>query len=204
MNKFALAITFAALTLTQAGAQDAPLAKVDVKPLKVSEVETPQFQAGNVGEKRWRPKKWLEADMEFDIKLPPAAGGRNGSLESMQVNFYVAMNAQTKDRKYIVLKGSFNFVDIPAAETCHALVYVSPATLRRVLQKDNFTAASDIKAWGFEVLVGGKLVAGDTSTPGKWWESTESFSIEDNVMLAKNETPFAILWGDYDVSAKKP
>lgn len=182
----------------------APAIKVDVKPLKIGQVDTPQFQAGNVGEKRWRPKTWLEVDMEFDIKLPQALGGRNASQDLLQVNYYVALNATTKDGKRIVIKGTFDYVDVPASETCHALAYVSPASLRRLLQKDNFSAASDVQGWGVEVLVGGTRVAGESSIGGgPWWEKTDLLSIESDVMLSKRETPFSILWGDYDVSTKK-
>lgn len=184
--------------------QDAVQVKVNAKKLKVSALETPQFQAPNVGEKRWRPKSWLEIDLEFDIRLPQSEGGRSGSLDTMKVNFYIAMNATSKDGKRQVLKGSFDYVDIPAGETNHALAFVSPATLRRVLQKDSFTATSDIQGWGYEIFVGGQRVAGDSSLGNApWWEKTDALSISDGVLLMKKETPFGILWGDYDVSAKK-
>ena len=143
---------------------------------------------------------WLELDMEFDIKLPAAAGGRDGSLASMTVNYYLAMNA-TKEGKRQVLKGSFNYVDIPAGEKCHALAFASPATLKRVLEKDNFTG-SDVVGWGVEVVVDGTVVAGDSSAGGKWWEKADGFLISENALLSKLDTPFNILWGDYDVQAK--
>jgi len=200
----ALAAALIAPALMTHGQTAAPAVKVDAKKLKISAIETPQFQAGNVGEKRWRPKSWLEIDLEFDIRVPQSEGGRSGSLDSMTVNYYLAMNATTKDGKREVLKGSFNYVDIPAATTCHALAFASPATLRRVLQKDNFTAASDVQGWGYEILVGGQRVAGDSSLGSSpWWEKTDSLNINDGALLMKQETPFSILWGDYDVSAKK-
>jgi len=142
-------------------------------------------------------------DLPFQIKLPNASGGRNGSLDSMTVNYFIGLNAQNKDGKFEVIKGSFNYVDIPASEDCHALAYVTPATLRRLLQKDGFTP-SDIKAWGYEVILGAERVAGDSSTGSPWWEKADALSINDGLMLSKTETPFGILWGDYDVSAKKP
>lgn len=204
MKRFTTALSVVVLGLGTLAAQDAPSAKVDIKPLKISSLETPQFQAGNVGEKRWRPKNWLEVDLEFDVKVPQSAGGRSGSLASMTVNYYLAMNVTNKEGKREIIKGSFNYVDIPASEVCHGLAYVSPATLRRILAKDNFVAASDVQGWGVEVLVDGKRVAGDSSIgKGAWWEKSDSFSMNEGVMLSKQETPFSILWGDYDVSAKK-
>jgi len=201
MKTSLLVLTAFALGLSGLQAQTPPAVKVDIKAPKFNSIQTPQFQAGNVPDKNWRPKSWLEIDMEFDIKLPPAAGGRNGSLGSMTVHYYLAMNAQTKDGKRQVLKGSFNYVDIPASEKCHALAFASPATLRRVLEKDNFSP-SDVAGWGVEVVVDGTVVAGDSSAGGKWWEKTESFAISENALLAKLDTPFSILWGDYDVQAK--
>ncbi len=202
----ALCTALASLTLLvlAADAQTGPAVKISTKKLKVSELETPQFQASNVGEKRWRPKKWLELDLEFDIRLPPAEGGRSGSLDMMTVNYYLAFNATTKDGKREVLKGSFNYVDIPAGETNHALAFVSPATLRNILKRDGFTAASDVQGWGYEILVGGERVAGDSSLGGgPWWEKADALNISEGGVLMKQETPFSILWGDYDVSAKK-
>jgi hypothetical protein len=202
MKSSILALSFVALTISALqGQTTGPAVKVDIKAPKFEATQTPQFQAGNVPDKNWRPKNWLQIDMEFDIKLPSAAGGRNGSLASMTVNYYLAMNATTKDGKRQVMKGSFDYVDIPAAEKCHALAFVSPATLRRLLEKDAFVP-SDISGWGVEVIVEGQRVAGDGSIKGPWWEKTDTLAINDNTMLPKKDTPFAILWGDYDVGVK--
>jgi len=201
MKSKLIALSYFALASSALFAQIAPTVKVDIKAPKFEPTQTPLFQAGNVPDKNWRPKNWLQIDMEFDIKLPTAAGGRNGSLASMTVNYYLAMNATTKDGKRQVLKGSFDYVDIPASEKCHALAFVSPATLRRVLERDNFTSA-DVSGWGVEVVVEGQRVAGDGSIKGPWWEKTDTLVINENAMLPKKDTPFAILWGDYDVGVK--
>jgi hypothetical protein len=202
MKSSLLALSFIAIAVSALQAQTAPAVKVDIKAPKLESTPSPQFQAGNVPDKNWRPKTWLQIDMEFDIKLPAAAGGRNGSLSSMTVNYYLAMSSTTKEGKRQVLKGSFDYVDIPAAEKCHALAFVSPATMRRVLEKDNFTPA-DVTGWGVEVLVDGQRVAGDGSpVKGPWWEKSDALAINDGAMLPKKDTPFAILWADYDVGVK--
>jgi hypothetical protein len=196
-----IALSFILLAASALQAQTPPAVKVDVKAPKIINIQTPQFQAGNTPARNWRPKEWLEVDVELSIKLPQAAGGRNGSLASLTINYYIAMNAQ-KDGKYQLLKGSLNYVDVPAGERCHALAYVSPATLRRVLEKDNFTAGSDMKAYAIEVVVDGQVVAGDTSVAGKWWEKTDAFIANESVILTRKDTPFDILWGDYDLPTK--
>lgn len=200
--KIYTALAILSFGVCTAGAQAPATVKITGGKLEIKAIQTPQFSASNVGEKRWRPKEWLEVDLPLQVKLAQSAGGRNGSLASLKVNYYIGLNAQTKDGKFEVIKGSFDYVDIPAAEDCHALAYVAPATLRRLLQKENFTP-SDIKAWGYEVIVDGQRVAGESSVGSAWWDKADSFSMNDGVMLAKTETPFGILWGDYDVSTKK-
>jgi hypothetical protein len=202
MKSFVFLAAVAALGMLPAVAQDSTVT-VKGKGLKVGGLETPQYQAGGVGDRRWRPKTWLELDLEFEVQLDRTAGGRDASLDSMQVNYYVAFNQKSPDGKTQFLKGTFNYTDIPSHENCHALAFVAPATLRKVLRKDQFTPSSDIQGWGYEILVNGKLVAGDTSIPGKkWWESDGVISV-DGSMLAKRDTPYSILWGDYDVGVKK-
>jgi hypothetical protein len=175
--------------------------KVKTSSPKVSSIQTPMFQAANTPNRNWRPKEWLEFDTEIAITLPASEGGRRGSLGSMTINYYVAMNAPTKEGKFPMLKGTINYLDIPAGEKCHALAYVTPATLQRVLGKSGFTT-SDVKAAAIEVVVEGTVVAGETTVPGRWWEKTESFEITENAVLSRKETPFDILWGDYDLPTK--
>lgn len=200
----ALAILTLGISAVNAQTADGPQVAVKSEKLAISTVETPQFQARNVGEKSWRPKNWMEIDLPFQIKLPESLGGRSGSLASMSVTYYIGLNAQTKDNKFEVIKGMLNYVDIPAGESCHALAYVSPASMRRLMSRDRFNTSSDIKAWGYEVLVDGKRIAGDSSTGSPWWDKADGFSFNDGIILAKSETPFGILWGDYDVNVKKP
>jgi len=203
MKNIYTALAILAISLNAANGQTAPAVKVDGGKLSIESQKTPMFQANGIKDKSWRPKDWMEIDFSFQIKLPQSAGGRKGSLDAMTVNYDIALNAQNKDGKFEVIKGTFNYVDIPAAEDCHALAYVSPATLRRILQKEGFIS-SDVKAWGYEVIVEGQRIEGKSSVGNKpWWETTDGFSFNDGVMLAKTETPFSILWGDYDVSAKK-
>lgn len=200
--KFYTALSILVIGLQAGLAQDADAVKVSSAKMAIANIKTPQFQS-DAPNKSWRPKDWLEVDLAFEVRLANELGGRSGSLASMTVNYYIGLNAQNKDNKYEVIKGSFNYSDIPSAEKSHALAYVAPATLRRLLMKDTF-GTSDIRAWGFEILVGGNRVGGDSSTGAAWWEKTDNLSINDGVMLTKSESPFGMLWGDYDVGVKKP
>jgi len=53
------------------------------------------------------------------------------------------------------------------------------------------------------VLVNGMRLGGKSTRAGAWWEATETLSMNDGALLSKQDTPFAILWGDYDVLVKK-
>lgn len=200
-----LALASSAYSQATAPAADAPKVKVDMKRVVPGEQGTPDFSAGNVNMKRWRPKKWFELDAEFEIKVPQDAGGRNGSFSGLQANVYLVFNAQTKDGKYEAAKATLTLTSVPASESCHVLAYVSPSDLRAILQRDTFTA-SDIRGWGIEFVANGQRLEGDGNpkpTAGNiWWEKTENLAFRDGVIKAKSETPFAILFGDYDVEAK--
>jgi hypothetical protein len=184
-------------------AEKPPAVKVKIKSVQVDEQQTPMLSVTNVKMKRWTPKNWVEVDVEFDIKLPEDAGGRKGTYPGLQMNIYVALQHMTKDNKREVLTGTLDLVDIPADEPCHALAYISPAALKAIFQKDYVTASSDIQGWGVEILAEGKVVAAKSSI-GKsaWWENKETFSIMTGLLLNKMQTPFANVFGDYDLAIR--
>ena len=184
-------------------AEKPPAVKVKIKSVQVDEQQTPMLSVTNVKMKRWTPKNWVEVDVEFDIKLPEDAGGRKGTYPGLQMNIYVALQHMTKEGKREVLTGTLDLVDIPADEPCHALAYISPAALKAIFQKDYVTASSDIQGWGVEILAEGKVVAAKSSI-GKsaWWENKETFSIVSGLLLNKMQTPFANVFGDYDLAIK--
>ena len=185
-------------------AEKPPAVKVKIKNVQVEEQPTPMLSASNLKMKRWTPKNWIEFDVEFDIKLPEDAGGRKGTYPGFQMNIYVALQHMNKEGKREVLTGTLDLVDIPADEPCHALAYISPAALKAIFQKDFITASSDIQGWGVEIIVDGKVVAGKSSV-GKtpWWENNkDAFAMTSGLLLNKMQTPFANVFGDYDVPVK--
>ncbi len=211
MNKFAWSIlTSFALTATSfgqapaAGADEKQQVAVNIKRVTLGEQPTPQYMVGNVKDKRWRAKNWVEVDVEYEIKLSKDLGGRVGTLPAMQLTIYLALQHSTPDgKKREVLQGTLDLINIPAGETCHSLAYVSPATMKLIFQKDTFTVSTDIQGYGVEFVVDGKVIRADSSV-GKtaWWENTESFALLQGLLLSKAQSPFALLWGDYDVPVK--
>ena len=180
-----------------------PAVKLRIKGVEVEEEQTPMLSVTNVKMKRWTPKNWIELDVEFDIKLPEDAGGRKGTYPGMQLNIYVALQHMSKENKREVIHGTLDLLDIPADEPCHALAYISPAALKAIFQKDTVTASSDIQGWGVEFVAEGKIIA-QKSSVGKtaWWDNKDSFAMMDGLLLNKMQTPFAAVFGDYDVPVK--
>jgi hypothetical protein len=199
-----IALTILVLATPWVGAQDATQVKVEVKGVKVEQQQTPQVQALNIVDKKWKPKNWLEIEVAFDIKLARDAGGRSGSLAAMDVKYFIGLNQKSEDGKNVVLSGTMSYKDVPADTACFGLAFVSPSTLKRILQKDN-AGKGDVVAHGVEVLVGGKRVASGSSTGSPWWFDantqglSDKFAFEDGAVLPKSKTPFAPFWGDYDL-----
>ncbi len=198
----------AALALMTASgtAQDAK-SQIRIKRVKIAmeQQQTPQIQASNIVDKRWKPKNWIEFDTEFQIDLPRTAGGEDGSFAALEFKYYAGVNAKNKEGKTIVLSGTVTYQNIPAHGDLHALAFISPSTLKRVLLKDNGGKA-DVAAYGVEIRVNGEVLAFASSNAAAWWmdaatkQLKDSFAFEDGGVLGKDKTPFAPFWGDYDVT----
>jgi hypothetical protein len=69
-----------------------------------------------------------------------------------------------------------------------------------LLEKNGFTGA-DVKAWGIEVYYNGAVAGWKSSTgPSRWWvDGAASLQPIEGLLLPKAKTPFAPLWGDYDL-----
>lgn len=183
--------------------EPAPEVKAKVKSVKMTEQQTPMFNVGNVRDKRWRPKNWIEVDVEFEIDLPQKAGGNKGTYPAMTLNIFLALNHKDTEGKRTVLEGSLNLVNVPAGEECHALAYVSPATMKLIFLKDNVLVSTDVQGYGVELMADGQRIAGDSKpVTGPWWESADQLAIQQGAILHKSQTPFATLWGDYDVPVR--
>lgn len=190
------AILLAALS-PAAGQEVSQEVKVNVKGVKVQAQNTPQFNVQNMVDKRWRPKTWLEIDVDFEARKAVNPQDKSPVVESLEFKYFVGLNKATADGKYVVLTATVNYSNIIEKEDQHALVFASPLALARILEKTSFTT-SDVKAIGVEIYRGGGLAGWYTSGGQRWWDKLEQFSVVDGVLLPKNKTPFAPLWGDYD------
>ena len=193
----------ASIAATSAFSQAEPkTVDVKIKDVKIDSIQTPQIQASNLPAKSWVPKKWMQIDVHFNVKKAKTVDS-NPFVDGLEFKYYIALNAADPvSKKPYLLTAIISYVNISSKDIMsHALCFVPPAAISRLLGKTDITA-SDVKAVGIEVNYGGQLVGGHAVPAGKWWEDSSKFSVVDGNLLPKNKTPFAPFWGDYDVDVK--
>lgn len=197
-----LAATIAAFgLLTGAQAQSVSQeVKVDIKNLQVQQNTTPEYQISLTKPKRVRYLDWMEVEVTFQVDKARVPGENNPIVDSLDFKFFIALNKLNKDGQNITLKGDATFINASEKADNVVLMFVSPSSLFRLLEKKGFTSA-DVKAYGIEVYHNG-AVAGWKSSVGssRWWvDGAASLQFVDGLLLPKAKTPFAPLWGDYDL-----
>lgn len=188
-----------------AAAASAQTAKPEIKlgqvEMTVDSQFTPQIQVTNVKDKRWRPKQWLELQVDFKATIARSLGGREGTYPSIDIRYYLALaGKKTSEGKQVVMSGTITYKDVVNGEN-HALAFITPSSLKRLLEKENGGKA-DVSVFACEIVAGGEVIAGKSTGPGKWWEATDKISFEE-VIVPKEKTPFAPLWGDFDLVTGK-
>lgn len=176
--------------------------KVDIKGIKAESQYTPQIPATNVNDKRWKPKNWLEIDIAFEAKKARVPGDNSTMVDSVDFKYFVVLNKQDKEGKYVMLTANIVYLNVIEKETQHAMAFVSPAALERLLEKNTFSNA-DVKAVGVEVYRNGALTGWLSGAGGRFWEKLDGFAVTDGLLLPKAKTPFSVLWGDYDLESKQ-
>ncbi|MCB1233771.1 MAG: hypothetical protein KDM91_01710 [Verrucomicrobiae bacterium] len=171
-----------------ANGQQVQVKKVDVKKVEVKVQKTPNFQAGDVdGKKVPNPRDWLEVEVEFEADAAP----RDEVVPTLLFRYYVAI--QDKDGNTKVLTGDVNHINVIPGEEMYSAVYVAPATLGKITGDFRRFSEGAIKSVAVEVFYNGVSVGGEsTAGSGRWWEQLNP----EPGVLAKNKTPFAILWLD--------
>jgi hypothetical protein len=202
MNLRLLFATVLALGLfTTAPAQDASKeVKVDIKNVQIQAENTPDFSVNYTKTKRWRSKEWMEVEVTFQADKARVPGERNPVIDALEFKFFVALNKTNKEGKYLMVTGAATFVNAVEKTDNVAMMFVSPASVFRLLEKNTFTPA-DIKAWGVEVYYSGAVAGWKSSTANsRWWvDGAASMQAIEGLLLPKSKTPFAPLWGDYDL-----
>lgn len=196
-----------AVFLPAAHAQEKSLeAQVDFKRVEVGPQNTPQIQAQNVKDKRWNPKIWLEIDAGFGLKKAKLKGDTSPIVDVLDFKYYVLLNKRDALGKLTMLTASITYINLNDEEReLHAMAFASPSALAKVLANPKFTAPEIApQAVAIVVTKGGALCGFyNQGGPSGWWEKADNFTVMDGVLLPKIKTPFAPLWGDYDLETNK-
>lgn len=154
--------------------------------------KTPEFQAStSEGKKDPKRREWLEVEVEFET----SSDSKVGIIPELMMTFYVAVKGMTPQ----VLTGTFTYVNIVDGENNYAVVYVSPQGLTRIMGEPNKFRLGDVVKAGVEILYQGRVVA---ETPeAKALAAANAPKVTD-ALMAKEKTPFGLLWIDRHVELK--
>lgn len=183
-------------TLASISPAMAQAGKVTATDPKFDTIQSPMF-GGNTGQKSWKPKDWLEAEVKFRVEMPKSY--KQHFVDTVTVRWYVAAD-NPAGKGYVLLEKEVTHVNVPVGEDMHSSVYLSPSAIKRLTGKDRARGA--ISYIGGEIMVNGTSLESNKeryfSSKGKpgWWRSGGLSRYDAIPLLNKNETPFALLWWD--------
>ena len=174
----------------------------------VIKVDDPEFEgipspeiSINGGDKRFKPKDWLEVEVKFSIE--PNRGTKepaDGYYDGVTVKWYVATENPNGDN-FILLSKEVKHVNIPVGEDMYSSVYLSPSGVKRLSGSDS-VGNNTIKFLGGEILYQGRPLARFTNHENSgwprspWWQSPNLVPSSNVPLYSKDETPFKIFWWD--------
>ncbi len=148
------------------------------------------------GEKKWKPKDWLEMEVDFNITNAKPMP-KDGFVDSLTVKWYVAVK-NPAGKGTLLLEKEIEHVNIRMNETLYSSVYLSPAAIMRLSGSDR-ASKSVIEQVGGEIFYKGTKVA-QFSSRGKgknqWWSSASLARSQKIPLRDKSETPFKFLYWD--------
>jgi hypothetical protein len=168
---------------------------VDVSKMEYDAQKTPNFQAGDVkGKNIPNPRDWLELEVEFKVKGDP-----NTVVKDLLFRYYIGFKDQTGSAR--ILTGDVKHINIVPGEESYSAVYVSPSTLGEITGDFRRFQPNSVEAVGVEVIYNGVIVGRSSSISGNraFWEAAGT----QPGVLAKGDTPFALLWIDRYADAEK-
>lgn len=182
-------------------AQDASKeVKVDIKNVQIQSDNTPDFTVSYAKPKRWKSKEWMSIEVFFQVDKARVPGGdRNPVVDSLEIKYFIGLNKTTKEGKSLMLSGAATYLNAAERTENVAMMFASPSTVFRLLEKNSFTPA-DIKAWGVEVYYNGAVAGWKSTTNSRWWvDGAANLENMSGLLVPKSKTPFAPLYGDYDL-----
>lgn len=182
-----------------------PNTEFRITKLETSLVDSPNFSVPGYDKRVRRPGKWLEIEVTFDWQ--PSRATESKYLDDLTVSYFVLLNNKSREfPKGTLLTGSVSHMSVSQGKDMKSVMYVAPKTLERFFDgKLPVNASQAVLGLGAEISVGGKVVAGFTTSgrgpdkerPWAWWDDESFKEKTSGALLNKNETPFASLAYDY-------
>lgn len=184
MNKNAClaALVIFSATALMSHAQDKAF---EISAIEPEVVKTPNYNF-SLGPRNSRTDEqdWVQVEVTF------AAAPE--FTDELTMKYYIAINKQ-------VLTGEVTHINVPAGRELRSVMYVPPRTVQRLTGGKNLTpnAFDNI---GVQLLVKGQLVAQMSWKKAgneNWFQTVQQIP---NLVLNKNETPFApLFWDRYEM-----
>ncbi len=171
-------LLLAGVALPAARAQNAGFEISDISP---EVMKTPDYQF-SLGPRKSeaRSQDWVQVEVTF--------GTEPEFTDEMTVKYYIAINKQ-------LLTGEVTHINVPKGRELRSVMYVPPQTLLRLMGGKNMTGTS-FDNIAVQILVKGQLVAQKSwkgNANDTWFQQVQQIP---NLVLNKNETPFAPLYWD--------
>jgi len=150
------------------------------------------------GNKDFRPKEWLEVEAKLFVQMAPEP--KSKTCDKLTVRWYVAVENPEQKGTFLLFTREVNHVNIPVGEEIYCSLYMSPASIRRLLGAAR-NPEKAVEVVSYEVVINGEVLAYQTSNrkfAQDWWAKGGDRLIRSEVvpLLDKSQTPFSIMWWD--------
>ena len=167
--------------------------------VSAEEPELDSLFSPQLGEpKDFRPKEWLEVEAKMMVQVAPEP--KSKTVDRITVRWYVAVANPDQRGTFMLFTREVKHVNIPAGEEIYCSVYMSPASIRRILGVAK-NPEKAVEVVSYEVIVNGEPQAYGTNNrrfKHGWWNQGGEKLIRSEVvpLLDKSQTPFSIMWWD--------
>jgi len=188
------AISCAAIGVLSHSTANAQEYRVEAGKPTFDDLPSPEFSGGK--QKSFKPKDWLEIEASIKVQMSPVPDSK--TAERILVKWYVAVENPDKKGTYFLLTKDITHVNVSLEEEIFTSVYLSPSSVKRLTGTDGGGKKS-VFLVGYEVLVNGKVIAGESNKQdaGWWNKPSDRISRSDSVpLLDKSETAFSNMWWD--------
>ncbi len=173
--------------------------KLDIDKVQIEKIQSPDM-GGNIGNKSFKPKDWMEIEMKIKVIVPPKLKDKVKFVDKVTVKWYISAKHPDGGKQDALLEKEVTHVNVPVNEDVFVSVYLSPTAVKRLTGSDS-VSKGDIENVGGEIRVNGQEAykkSGFFTLKSKplWWNQSGLSRYDKIPLRNKNETPFKFLWWD--------